>query len=312
MLSEKRVGEMRAILSENFKRMKKAYEIALQPDSSPEARTAANDGTGRMWQCVENARREYDESDVTTTSVEYAANELLSELRVYQDALKDVFTMIPQTGDVPGASPIPTDPGAPGTVGRLLPSCPIEGHRGDTSAERVMEDPNRTRRNLDLSERTRSKASSVTKKVVSGKGSSHSSRFSEKAIQARRQRDEDLAREEERREEDKANNELIIEDLRRQIEEISKKESLDVKMHKAKKASIEKTYEEQEELLRREEEEEEEDPQLEFTVGGLNLGGGAPGDRTVAWAAQTSGAARATQRLPPRERIGKSRQPQRG
>ena len=42
-------------------------------------------------------------------------------------------------------------------------------------------------------------------------------------------------------------------------------------------------------MLRREEEEEEENPQLEFTVEGLNLGGGAPGDRTVAWAAQTSG-----------------------
>ena len=289
MLSEKRIGEMRAILSENFKRMRKAYDIAVQPNSDSEARAAANDAMGKMWQCVENAKREYNGSDVMTTSVEYAANELLSELRVYEDALKDVFTMIPRTGVIPQASPIPKDPEAPGTVGRLLPSSPMEGRRGETGAERVIEDPNRTRRNLDLSERTQSKASSITRGVVSRKGSSHSSRLSEKATQARRQRDEDLAREEERREEDKSNNELTIEDLRRQIEEIKRKESLDVKLHTAKKASIQRTYDEQEELLRREEEEEGENPELEFTVEGLNLGGGAPGDRTQAWAAQTKG-----------------------
>ena len=286
-LTAKQVEEWRANLHGNFKRLKKAYEDAIKPTSDSEARVYANEWIARMWSSMEDVKRQYQSSDVVTTSVEYAANELLSELRVYGEALDETFTVLPLVGFVPQASPISADPDAPGNTGRLLPSCPLEGQVEAGTADGEG-DPNRTRRNLDLSETTRSKASSITKSAKgSRKSSSRSSTYSAKSTQARKQRDEDLDKERERREEDKANNDLLIEDLRRQIEEVKRKERLDVKLHEAKKASIEKAHEEQQRLIEQEEEEEEEEDQkLEFTVEGLNLGGGNPGDRTKAWAEQ--------------------------
>ena len=77
VMSEKRVGELRATLAENFKKLKRAYSDAVKPSSDSEAKTVANEWLNKMWVNVEGAKSEYNISDVPTTSVEYAANELL-------------------------------------------------------------------------------------------------------------------------------------------------------------------------------------------------------------------------------------------
>ena len=57
VLSEKRVTEIRALLAENFKKLKKAYSDAVKPTSDSEAKAVANGWLERMWGSVGSAKK---------------------------------------------------------------------------------------------------------------------------------------------------------------------------------------------------------------------------------------------------------------
>ena len=77
--------------------------------------------------------------------------------------------------------------------------------------------------------------------------------ISERSIQTRKERDEDLAREKARREQDKMNNDLELEELRRKMEEIKRREEIDERLSQIKVAAIHKVHEEQQRILEEEE-----------------------------------------------------------
>lgn len=284
VMTSERIGELRAALADSFKMMKRSYFEACDPRSDSEARARANAKIDRMQKEMQEAVMEYNDALIPTRSEEYAANELLSEIKAYKDALDTQYIPLVLANDELGTSPIPSAPGAPSTSGRLLPPEP---HRevGVGGEEERVGDPNRTQRHLSLSEETRSRASSATAGKRTARTGSKRSDLSERSSKATKERDEDLAREERRREEDRANNELEMEDLRRKMEEIKRREELDARLSEVKKDAIHRMHDEQQRLLE-EEERAGDKPQLEFTVGGLGLGEGVAGERTRVWAEQ--------------------------
>ena len=292
VLTVKRISELRTKLAEAFRSLRKSYAEAQESRGDSEARARANAWRDRLCKIAREALTEYENCCIPTQSEEYAANELLSEIKVFRDALEEEYLPLTLREDGVQTSPIPQDPEAPANTGRLLPSEPRgeEGGRGDEEMVRG-EDPNRTQRMLNLSEKTKSKASSLTGKGAGrsntgSKGSCLSNRSSKATIE----RDEDLAREESRREQEKTNNELEMENLMRKIKEIARRDELDARLSCIKKDAINRLHDEQQRVIEEEEEGEEEKesdrPELMFTVGGLDLGEEAAGERTRAWAEQ--------------------------
>ena len=271
---------MRTTLADGFKALKKAYAEANLPAGGTEERRKANVLVEAVTKNVEDIISEYHASTIDTEFEENAADELLTELKVYKENLESKFRRLPD----PEESPINLPPGAPVTsVERLQPSLPVE-KRTDADSEPTRDDPNQTKRVLNLSEETRSKASSFSGSKKTGSGSARSKRSS----QATEERNRELEKEQARREMDKANNELQMEDLKRQMAELQKKEQLEQKLSDMKRQSIKDLHDQQQILIDQEEDEEDGEKdreELEKVVGGPLLGKADQKRRTGEWAA---------------------------
>ena len=271
---------MRTSLADGFKALKKAYAEASPPAGGTEERKKANVLVEAVTKNVEDVINEYHASTIDTEFEENAADELLTELKVYKENLQTKYRRFPD----PQVSPINPPPGAPPTsVGRLQPATPVE-KQGDAVEEPTRDDPNRTSRVLNMSEDTRSKASSFSGSKKTGSGSAKSKRSS----QATEERDRELEKEQARREVDKTNNELQMEDLKRQMAELQRKEQLEEKLSEMKRQSIRDLHDQQQILIDSEEGEEDgekERKELENVVGGPPLGKADQKTRVGEWAA---------------------------
>ena len=126
-------------------------------------------------------------------------------------------------------------------------------------------------------EGTRSRAS------ISGSGSTRSSR----SIIITQERDQELEKENTRREQEKAESEVQVAELQRQIAEIQKKDQLDSQLSEMKKKALHKLHDDQQKLIEQEEGvegEEEEREKLEAAVGGAPLADAEAKERTKEWA----------------------------
>ena len=279
-LTLERISQMRATLADGFKALKKAYADANLPAGGTEERKKANVLVKAVTKNVEDVINEYHASTIDTKFEENAADELLSELKVYKENLENKFRLFPD----PEASPINRPPGVPTTsVGRLQPSLPVE-QQVNTDSESTRDDPNRTKRVLNMSEETRSKASSFSGSKKTGSGSARSKRSS----QATEERDKEVEKEQARREMDKMNHEVQMEELKRQMAELQRKEQLEERLSEMKIKSINNLHDQQQILIDLEDDEkdgEEERKELEKVVGGPILEKADQKSRVVDWAA---------------------------
>ena len=134
-LTSKRIGELRTALADCFRKLKRGYYEACSPGGDSEARARANSWIDSMRKAMLEAIEEYNGACIPTRSEEYAANELLSEIKVYQDALDNEYVPLMLANDDLRTSPIPSAPGAPATSGRLLPTEPCTGREEEDVAE---------------------------------------------------------------------------------------------------------------------------------------------------------------------------------
>ena len=107
-LTSRRIDEMRARLADCFRNLRRRYLEAFDPKSDSEARARANARRDDMLKAVMETIAEYNSSHIPTRSEEYAANELLSEIKVYQDALDNEFLPLLLAEDELRTSPIQT------------------------------------------------------------------------------------------------------------------------------------------------------------------------------------------------------------
>ena len=286
-LTLERITHLRASLSDGFKAMKKAHADAGDPSKGVDAREKANVLLAAFRKMVDDTIDEYNGAQIDTTSVEYASNELISELKVYKDNIEpsgpyQLFSLVEE----PEVSPINRPPGSPSTSGkRLLPSEPL-GPKPDQPSEQIDSDANKTLRKLEMSEPTRSKASSVTGgKSKSGSGSTRSSR----SLQATSERDSEVAKVRERRKKEKAENELQMAELQRQIAEVQKREQLETKLSQMKEKALNDLHDAQQVVIDLEGEEEEanERERLEAEIGGIPLAEASQRTRIEAWATES-------------------------
>ena len=130
--------------------------------------------------------------------------------------------------------------------------------------------------------------------AASSRGSRKSSRSkattrSQRSTQAANERDEDVARELQRKEVNEAELDLEEAELKRKMDELQKRRQLDGKLSEAKLKRIEETHEEQQKIIDEEEEEEQEERRVGLPVEEKM----DEKERTGAWVGQSEG-----QRLP--------------
>ena len=93
---------MRTSLADGFKALKKAYAEASPPAGGTEERKKANVLVEAVTKNVEDVINEYHASTIDTEFEENAADELLTELKVYMENLQTKYRRFPD----PQVSPI--------------------------------------------------------------------------------------------------------------------------------------------------------------------------------------------------------------
>ena len=91
-----RIAQMRATLGDSFKALKKAYACAKLPTSNNEDRKKANTLLAAVRKNMEEVVDEYNEAidNEMTEFEERAANELLTELKVYKEYLEGHYVTL--------------------------------------------------------------------------------------------------------------------------------------------------------------------------------------------------------------------------
>ena len=137
-LTEARVTQIRKELATAFGTLKTKYAEASQLPIDPESRAAANLLIQNFAVIYESAVTEYNNSAVSSESVEYAANGLLGDLQAYVEALDNQYTMLAITDEREPTSPIPEDPTGLVTEDRvvadILPPITVIPVSADVSA----------------------------------------------------------------------------------------------------------------------------------------------------------------------------------